>query len=35
MSTYQKQNGERRPSDLAKPKSLIKPIESGKIKETT
>jgi hypothetical protein len=28
-------NGERRPLDLAKPKSLIKPIESGKIKETT
>ena len=22
-------NGERRPSDLAKPKSLIKPVESG------
>jgi len=28
-------NGESRPSDLAKPKSLIKSIESGKIKETT
>jgi len=34
-STYQKkenareENGERRPSDSAKPKSLIKPVESG------